>query len=554
MGVLETLVARLPGTVVAVDEDLHILAVSPEAEHALNLRSSEVLGRRCQEIMSAVDVDNGAPCYQHCPLNRASDRPGWAFNRMVESGWSGDADTRMDCFLFRSMLSTDEKGQFCFLGPFSNGKINAQFRGMQAIEAIHPLASNSADLGEIAETSLRAVLSATGAEATELVVLDLETSGQLIKESVRFKAGADRDTARPIISQEILELVTRSEMPVLTAGAAPVASAARSAGWFASVPLKANGRMVGVLAIASENESFDVAGAVRILFSMVAQLSLHLWGSIRTHDVTEGRQQRNSAKGTSRLRINCLGAFRLSVDGDAVPLDRFRRLKALTALKYLAAHNGGPVTREALMEVLWPGADPAQARGNLRVVLHALRRGLEPHLRQGQTASFAISRGDLVYLDPWAQVWIDSEQLSRMARRAARLHSEGQIDAALSECRQAASLYQGEYLTDDPYSDWCLFERARLRELYIDLLKRMGSILVTREDTAGAIDAFQTALGVDAGREEIHRQLMKALWQAGRRGEALSQFEACRKVLREEIDVEPTRVTKSLYQEILADL
>ena len=256
----------------------------------------------------------------------------------------------------------------------------------------------------------------------------------------------------------------------------------------------------------------------------------------------------------SRLRIHCLGTFRIAVDGEAVPLERFRRLKAITLLKYLAAHNGGPVTREALMEILWPGANPAQARGNLRVVLHALRRSLEPGLENGRASSFAISRGDLVYLDPSSQVWIDSEEFSRMARQAARLLSEGKTDEALSECRQAASLYQGEYLEDEPYSDWCLFERARLRELYIDLLKRMASILDARGDTAGAIDAFQTALGVDIGREEVHRQLMKALWQTGRRGEALRQFETCRKVLREEIGVEPTKETKGLYQAILADI
>ena len=99
------------------------------------------------------------------------------------------------------------------------------------------------------------------------------------------------------------------------------------------------------------------------------------------------------------------------VDGRPVPLSRFRRFKALTLLKFLVANRGRPMPRESLMELLWPEGDPARTSGNLRVVLHALRRALEPDVNRAETSSFIMCAGDLVHLEPSSGIWVDAEAL-----------------------------------------------------------------------------------------------------------------------------------------------
>ena len=68
------------------------------------------------------------------------------------------------------------------------------------------------------------------------------------------------------------------------------------------------------------------------------------------------------------------------------------------------------------MEVLWPGSEPSRAGANLRVVVHALRRGLEPDLGKGMKSSFVVSDEGFVYLEPSARVWVDAEEFDRKAR------------------------------------------------------------------------------------------------------------------------------------------
>lgn len=80
----------------------------------------------------------------------------------------------------------------------------------------------------------------------------------------------------------------------------------------------------------------------------------------------------------------------------------------------------------------------------------------------------------------------------------------------------------------------------------------MASILFERRDAPEAIERCQSALAVDPRREEVHRELMKFMWQSGRPTEALEQYEECRRLLQEKIGVEPTRETQSLRDTILA--
>ena len=78
-------------------------------------------------------------------------------------------------------------------------------------------------------------------------------------------------------------------------------------------------------------------------------------------------------------------------------------------------------------------------------------------------SSFVVSDDGLVYLEPSARVWVDAEEFDRKARLGSKLSSDGRNEEALAVYRDAASLYQGDYLENEPYSDWCLFERELLR-------------------------------------------------------------------------------------------
>jgi len=56
------------------------------------------------------------------------------------------------------------------------------------------------------------------------------------------------------------------------------------------------------------------------------------------------------------------------------------------------------------------------------------------------------------------------------------------------------------------------------------------------------------ALEEDELREDIHRRIMRAYVEAGRRSDALAQYRHCREILIQELGVEPSQETQRLYQ------
>lgn len=553
LGVIQAIVSRIPGAAFAVDARLQVVAWNRRAEEGLHLPASEAVGRACYEVVPAVDVETGRPCYECCPLVDASPQYGWAYNRVLRAPWAaGRRRTRLNCFLLKCLFPSSQQGTLCFVGPPTAAAIEAHSRVLEAIESIYPVVSGPADVKKALSVFVASVLRATGSDAGELHLVDHETGEMMLMEHQGLSAEAMREYLGSEVGGDLATLIAGSEVPLLAVVAPQGEGDPTAAGWYLCAPLVVEGRVLGALGVVSRRPDFDVAAAGRILFPVAVQLGVYLrWAYLVGEEPREGVSTRGQ-DGAARLRFYCMGRFRVFVDGEAVPMGTFRRLKALALLKFMVASRGRPVSREALMELLWPEADPAHAGGNLRVVLHDLRRALEPRRDRGSPSSFVAREGDLVYLDPSPRVWVDAEEFVRSAREAARFAGQGRDEEALTACQTAASLYGGEYMEDEPYSDWCLFERERLRENYLNVLKLMVSILERRHDMGGAVETCRTALTVDRGREDFHRELMRLLWRAGRRAEALRQYDTCRRILWDEIESEPSEETDLLYRAVLA--
>ena len=545
---VEDLVAHIPGMAFAVDGDLRVVALSPSALRDLRRNGAEVVGRRCYEVVSAIDTATGLPCRERCPLRAESGHPRWAQSRLlsseVEKGFGG----RLDCLLLKCRAAGDQPANLCFLEPDLDSTREKHYRVMQAVEAVSAVVSSPGDVDEVLVTSLQAVLDATSADGAEVFLVDHLTGEVVMRNGLGLSADTMRALRRSVSVGRSLKLKADSHLPLLAVGVKSGSETDETPGTYLSAPLVAEGRVLGALAIASRNGDFDIPVASRTLFPIAAQLGAYL----RRAPHYERPLSDGSGAQTARLRIHCLGRFRLFVDGRPVPLSRFHRFKALTLLKFLVANRSGPMPRESLMELLWPEGDPARTSGNLRVVLHALRRALEPEVSGAETSSFVVSAADLVHLEPSSGIWVDAEEFVRQARGAADLASEGKLDEAIAKYKSAASLYRGEYLQDEPFSDWCLFERERLKEVYINLMKQMASAVAKMGDPEAAIDAYRAALGVDHGREDIHRELMYLLSREGRRDEAVRQYETCRRILMEELAVEPSLETQALHTSMLS--
>jgi DNA-binding SARP family transcriptional activator len=236
------------------------------------------------------------------------------------------------------------------------------------------------------------------------------------------------------------------------------------------------------------------------------------------------------------LAIQALGRFRVLRDGAPVPRSAWRSRKARDLLKMLVARRGRPVSRDALIEALWPEEDPARCANRLSVALSTLRGVLDPE-RRFEADRFVVSSAGAVSLD-LDHVAVDLEAFMGEAAAGLALHDEGQTAQAHARLSAAEAAYAGDLLEEDLYEDWAVAAREQARDLYVRVARCLAADAHAGGDHDGAVRFLLRVLERDAYDEEAHLALVHALVDAGRHGEARRAFRVYRGRM-DEVGVEP---------------
>lgn len=242
----------------------------------------------------------------------------------------------------------------------------------------------------------------------------------------------------------------------------------------------------------------------------------------------------------AELHLNVLGnpQFFLNqalLGGEQLPL------KGQALLIYLAV-TGQPHTRSALAGLLWGDLPEETARANLRLTLSRLRKLLPEVLFDATRQTLGLRPGGFT---------LDLAEFAAKAGNAAR-------PTQTAVLQQATTLYRGSFLQGFAvpdaleFEDWQLVQQAQWQQTAVSTLHRL--ILQARQENQlpMAITAARQLLTIEPWHEEAHRQLIWLLAQSGQRSSALAQYETCRRLLADELAVDPEAATTALAEQIRA--
>ncbi|MCB0222311.1 MAG: NACHT domain-containing protein [Anaerolineae bacterium] len=222
-----------------------------------------------------------------------------------------------------------------------------------------------------------------------------------------------------------------------------------------------------------------------------------------------------------------------------MPVSGFVSAKAQALLCYLAVTRQ-PHKRETLATLLWGDSPDAEARANLRTVLTNLRKLVGPYIQTDR---------DIISFNQASPYWLDVEVFETLLTTSIS-------DSGIQLSVQAIELYRGDFLQGftvrnaSDFEMWQISQRERFHQMALRALGIVSKQRMERGEFAAAIDYTRWLLALEPWQEEAHRQLMQLLVKSDQRSAALAQYDTCRRILAEELGVNPSDETQTLYERL----
>ncbi|MFI6879150.1 BTAD domain-containing putative transcriptional regulator [Streptomyces sp. NPDC050400] len=243
--------------------------------------------------------------------------------------------------------------------------------------------------------------------------------------------------------------------------------------------------------------------------------------------------------GGSDLRFSVLGPVRAWRGGEPLATGSPQQRALLAAL---LLREGRTATAGELIDAVWGEESPQQALAALRTYASRLRKVLDPGVLVSESGGYAIRSlsPDALDLTAAESLWSDAEK----ARQT------GDLCQARGLVNKALGLWDGEPLANVP-GPYAETQRIRLEEWRLQLQETRLDMDLEQGCHAEAVSELTALTAAHPLRERLRELLMLALYRSGRQAEALAVYADTRRLLADELGVDPRPGLSELQQRIL---
>ncbi|WBB58679.1 BTAD domain-containing putative transcriptional regulator [Streptomyces sp. WMMC500] len=241
---------------------------------------------------------------------------------------------------------------------------------------------------------------------------------------------------------------------------------------------------------------------------------------------------------TSALRFAVLGPVRAWRGEESLPVGTPQQRAMLAAL---LLRGGRTATAQELVDGIWGEEPPPRAVSALRTYASRLRRTLGADALVSEAGGYAIRAHGTE---------VDVATAEKLASSAESAATAGDFAQARELYAGAVAQFTGEPLAGvpGPYADW---HRDRLEELRLSLLEHRIELDLDAAKHAEAVSELTALTAGHPLRERFRELLMLALYRSGRQAEALAVYADTRRLLQDELGVDPRPELSDLQQRIL---
>ena len=253
---------------------------------------------------------------------------------------------------------------------------------------------------------------------------------------------------------------------------------------------------------------------------------------------------------TSPLNIRLFGEFSIKSPYYEFRTSASNSSQLTLLISYLVVNQGNEVSKEKLMEVLWPDENIKNYTGSLRNLIYRARKELKK-LFPDEDREYILFTHNSYLWNPNISCHVDVLEFERLNREA---KSELNDESRYKLLSDMHALYQGEFLPAFTSIEWVLYENIYYRNLYIDCTLNMCSFLYKRKRYDDIIALCDQSCLMYQEEERFHRYKLMAYLGLDLPSAALDYYRSTVNFFSQKfgIDINPT--LNDIYQEILSRL
>jgi len=235
---------------------------------------------------------------------------------------------------------------------------------------------------------------------------------------------------------------------------------------------------------------------------------------------------------SSKLQIRCFGRFRMGWEGQE-PI-KWRIEKARELFAYLLQNHSRKISRDELLDALWPEDSPDRAVKLLYNGIYYIRKALEAYgidsslIRIGNDYNLKLGPAD------WD------------VRRFCEL-CENNTEDRLETLEEMVTLYTNDYLYGE-YYPWSDFERERLSRRYEQIIIELSKRYLMEKKYDLAENIILKAYHRNPFTEEISELLLRLYNETGNKSSAIRHYNAYSALIKEELGIEPDKRLQELVK------
>lgn len=258
--------------------------------------------------------------------------------------------------------------------------------------------------------------------------------------------------------------------------------------------------------------------------------------------------QQEAAAPITDLTIRVLGPVEIFRDpSNQFASDAWTTKRARDIFCCIATSKHRRVPKDVLIEMFWRDEDPVSVEKNFHPTISHIRKALNS--RQAFKQNFLVFRDGSYQLNPELSYSIDSEEFEHFVAEAEKAKREKDSARFRESLEAARELYRGEFMSG-VYDEWAEERRGFYTEQAGRVLSALAKLSLAEKRWAEALKFAGEVLRDDPYREDMHRLTMKILSAQGKPAAVKKHFENLKKVLKDELGIQPASETQKLYREL----